>query len=49
MPEVVVGGDGGDAAVVVTMTVVIEKEKLCLFVDNMFVMGQTSRDLPASK
>ena len=48
LPEVVVGGDGGDAAVVVTMMVVVEKEKLCLFVDNTFVMGQTSRDLPAS-
>ena len=44
----VVGGDGGDAVVVVMMTVVVEKEKLCLFVDNTFVMGQTSRDLPAS-
>ena len=42
------GGNGGDAVVVVTMMVVIEKEKLCLFVDNTFVMGQTSRDLPAS-
>jgi len=48
LPEVVVGGDGGDTAVVVAMTVVVEKEKLCLFVDNTFVMGQTSRDLPTS-
>jgi len=29
LPEVVVGGDGGDTVGVVTMTVVVEKEKLC--------------------